>query len=77
MFDANKFMETAKRGNFLNTDGIQYDLDGKGLAMYIESLGFKVVSYQDVGTHGRIILENGIEVSTNGHCLYPERPVSK
>ncbi len=52
---------------YLHTDGIQYDLDGKSLAEWIENCGYKVTSYTDTGRNGEIVLDNGVSVSTNGY----------
>lgn len=61
-------IETAKKGDFINTDGIRYDLDGKGMAEYLKSLGFEIISHKDKGTHGEIKTKEGIKLSTNGFC---------
>ena len=57
-----------KNGFFINTDGISYDLNGKGMAEYLMSLGFGIIKYYDAGTHGIVLTREGIEVSTNGYC---------
>lgn len=58
----------AKEGNFINTDGIRYDLDGKGMAEYLKSLGFNIISYRDTGKHGDVITAENVIMSTNGYC---------
>lgn len=53
-------------GDFINTDGIRYDLDGKGMAEYLQSIGFEIISYKDKGTNGEVKTKEGIKASTNG-----------
>lgn len=43
-------------------------LDGSDVAEYLESLGYNVVSFGDAGSHGMVILSNGVRVSTNGYA---------
>jgi len=54
--------------SFIDTDGISYDLDGKGMAEYLTSLGFEVIKHYDNGHNGLVICKEGIQVSTNGFC---------
>lgn len=68
MFNLDTFYRTAKDRGFLNTDGIRYDLNGKGMREYLESIGVKTLSNRDTGRNGLIECENGIVVSTNGYC---------
>ena len=56
------------KGFFINTEGISYDLNGKGMAEYLMSIGFGIIKYYDAGTHGTVLTLEGIEVSTNGYC---------
>lgn len=58
----------AKEKGFINTDGIRYDLDGKGMAEYLKSLGFNIISFRDTGKHGEVITAEGVTMSTNGYC---------
>ena len=53
---------------FIHTDGIQYDLDGAGMAEWLNDCGYNVVNNTDVGRNGLVVLSNGIRVSTNGYC---------
>lgn len=57
-----------KNGFFINTDGISYDLNGKGMAEYLMSLGFVIIKYYDTGRNGLVLTQEGIKVSTNGYC---------
>lgn len=57
-----------KDGFFINTDGIFYDLEGKGMAEYLTTIGFKVIKYYDTGRNGVVLTQEGIKVSTNGYC---------
>ena len=68
-------MEIAAAGKFINTDGIVYDLDGKAMAEFLRSLGFKVASYKDIGTNGLVTTWEGVNVSTNGYCSMRKRAV--
>lgn len=56
-------------GFFLNTDGIRYDLDGAGMAEYLQSIGFKVLTWHDMGGNGLVITRDNITVSTNGYTV--------
>lgn len=58
----------AKDGFFINTDGISYDLEGKGMAQYLATLGFNIIKYYDTGRNGLVLTEEGIKISTNGYC---------
>lgn len=60
--------KVGKVGFYINTDGIPYDLDGKGMAEYLKSLGFKILKYYDTGNNGLVLTDDGIKVSTNGFC---------
>lgn len=53
-------------GFFLDTDGIRYDLDGLGMAVYLKSIGFNVTRNYDARTNGFVITSDGVKVSTNG-----------
>ncbi len=55
-------------GFYINTDNITYDLQGKGMAQYLTSIGFNVIKNFDTGANGIVLTEEGIEVSTNGYC---------
>ena len=65
-------LDLAKLANegtsFMDTSGIRYDLDGKGMAEYLTGLGFEVIKYYDTGCNGLVICKEGIQVSTNGFC---------
>jgi len=62
-------LDLANEGtSFMNTSGIRYDLDGKGMAEYLTSLGFEIIEYSDTGYNGLVICKEGIQVSTNGFC---------
>lgn len=52
----------------INTDQITYNLDGKGMADWLTSCGYTVLSNVDTGTCGLCTLSNGVKVSTNGYC---------
>jgi len=54
--------------SFMDTNGICYDLEGKGMAEYLTGLGFEVIKYYDTGYNGLVICKEGIQVSTNGFC---------
>lgn len=56
-------------GFFLNTDNIRYDLDGAGMAEYLESIGFKVLAFHDMGGNGLVITRDNLTVSTNGYTV--------
>lgn len=53
---------------YLDLDGIQYDLDGNSLALWLTSCGYNVLSNVDTRSYGLITLDNGVKVSTNGYC---------
>jgi len=57
----------AEKGTHINTDGIIYDLDGAGMAAYLESLGFTVTDHHDTGRFGKITTSEGVIASTNGY----------
>lgn len=57
-----------KNGFFINTDNIPFDLDGKGMAEYLKSIGFNIIRYFDTGRNGLVLTQEGIQVSTNGYC---------
>ena len=57
-------------GKYIDTDGILPDLDGTALAEYLTIAGYKVVRHYDAITHGRVILDNGLQVSTNGYVSH-------
>ncbi|MBU3173407.1 hypothetical protein [Clostridium estertheticum] len=61
-------LEKAKRGAYMNTDGLKHDLNGEGIAIFLESIGFNVISYEDLGPNGIVKTKEGIKVSTNGNC---------
>lgn len=61
-------LDKAKNGKYMNTDGIRYDLDGKGMAEFLTSIGFTVTEYKDIHTNGLVKTAEGIKVSTNGYC---------
>lgn len=47
-----------------------YDLDGSEAKRYLESKGFEVISFGDLGTNGYALTKEGIYLSTNGFiCL--------
>jgi hypothetical protein len=57
-------------GEYMNVDGIPYDLDGRGLAEHLEAVGATVYWNGDRGRYGQVIF--GIEkdiysISTNGY----------
>lgn len=68
MFDYDDVIKASEKGGYLNTNGIRYDLDGKGMADYLRSIGFEVIQHYDTGRNGIVILKDGIKVSTNGYC---------
>lgn len=53
------------RGFYIDTDGIQFDLDGKSLAKVLSNSNIVVLDYKDIGTNGLITCTK-ILVSTNG-----------
>jgi hypothetical protein len=65
-----QIIEKAKKENgfFMNTDNIRYDLDGRGMAEYLKSIGFNIIRYFDAGRNGLVLTQEGVQVSTNGHC---------
>ncbi|WP_035284240.1 MULTISPECIES: hypothetical protein [unclassified Clostridium] len=65
-----QIIEKAKKENgfFINTDNIHYDLDGKRMAEYLKSIGFNIIRHFDTGRNGLVLTQEGIQVSTNGHC---------
>ena len=60
-------------GGFFITDKEfhpDYDLDGEHASKYLESKGFKVIDYRDMGSCGLVKVKYGkekIEMSTNGY----------
>ena len=58
----------SNNGIFINTDGITYNLDGRGMAEYLKSIGFGIIRNYDCGTNGVVLTSEGIRVSTNGYC---------
>lgn len=71
VYTKQEIIERAKEVNgfFINTDGIAQDLNGCSMAKYLEALGFRVTKYYDKGANGLVLTEEGITVSTNGHCV--------
>lgn len=59
-----------KRCEYINNDGIDFDLDGASMAKWLRSCGYTVVGHIDTGSRGLVTLSNGIEVSTNGCVTY-------
>jgi len=67
-----RILETGK-GEYLFIDEIPTDLDGAHLAAYFEQvLNLNVLENYDTGRNGLVILENGLQVSTNGFCYITE-----
>ncbi|MBU3173401.1 hypothetical protein [Clostridium estertheticum] len=67
-YNKKQILEIARNGEFINTDGIRSDLDARGMAVYLQRIGFNIKSYEDKGTHGLVTTSEGVLVSSNGYC---------
>ena len=56
------------------SDNIAKDLDGKGVANWLESIGEKVLRHYDTGGNGLAITASGYKVSTNGYVATVKEP---
>lgn len=65
-------IEMSKEGNYIPTYGEiceKSTLDGSNIRTYLEKRGFKVIKNYDTNKcYGLVITEEGVQVSTNGHC---------
>ena len=69
MFSKEQVEALAIKGGFLPQDAapVFSTLDGKDVAAWLESLGFKIKVHFDTGRNGLAVTEECIAVSTNGY----------